>query len=113
MIYLFTPPQTHYDFGLGFTAGNFHDAAKLLKKNESELLDGASPICYLYRHAIELFLKSLIYILHKKYRILFAPEFSLQNPGIRSKKGEYISMSKTHDVAFLYGRFSSLFLKVE
>ncbi|PCJ42857.1 MAG: hypothetical protein COA71_04995 [SAR86 cluster bacterium] len=82
MMFMLTPPQTHYDGGLGITATNFYNAGKLLKENEKSLLDGTLPLGFLLRHAIELFLKSFIYILHKKYDISFSCGYSLEKPGI-------------------------------
>ena len=59
MNFLFTPPNTHYDNGLGIPAHNFLNAANILKENNNTMA-GVLPLYYLQRHSIELFLKSLI-----------------------------------------------------
>ncbi|HIF9063956.1 TPA: hypothetical protein ACX6MF_000374 [Photobacterium damselae] len=67
---LLIPPEMHFDKGLGISAWRFKDAAKVLidSSNSKDLL---SPIGYLQHHALELYLKSLIYMLHKKYNLPF------------------------------------------
>ena len=61
-----TPPETHFDGGLGISASDFRSAAETLKSSEVSG-SGILPICYLQRHSLELYLKSLIFILHKKF----------------------------------------------
>jgi len=56
---LITPPEKHFDRGLGISAWHFRDAANELLMSEKSR-DLVSPIGYLQRHAIELYLKSLI-----------------------------------------------------
>jgi hypothetical protein len=58
MNYLITPPNTHYYGGLGITAYHFRNSAEILKNHSESRID-ILPLCYLQRHAIELFLKSL------------------------------------------------------
>src|SRR5690554_2385757 len=107
MNYLYTPPSSHYDGGIGITACNFRDAAETLQEHGASL-DGILPLCYLYRHAMELFLKSIIFILHKKYKIGFGNGFSLERPGIKVR-GRWESMEKTHNLSDLYTYFEILF----
>ena len=104
---LITPPEQHFDKGLGISAWRFRDAAKALKESESNG-NLILPICYVQRHAIELYLKSLIYILHKKYSIEFGGNFSLEKPAI-CVNGKWISLSNTHNLADLYSYFLSVF----
>lgn len=106
---LITPPETHFDRGLGISAWHFRDAARLLKDSESSR-DLVSPISYLQRHAIELFLKSLIYILHRKYDIAFGGGFDLENPAILAN-GKWRPFSNTHNLFDLYRYFRSVFDK--
>jgi hypothetical protein len=65
MKYLFLPLSQHCDDGLGATAEAFEDSAKLLINNAAEIshCHYKIPVCYLYRHAIELYLKSVTVIL--------------------------------------------------
>lgn len=104
---LITPPEMHFDKGLGISAWQFRDAAKVLNdfENNRDLL---SPISYLQRHAIELYLKSLIYILHKKYSIFFGDNFGLDNPAILVN-GKWRPMSNTHNLNDLYSYFKSIY----
>lgn len=104
---LITPPETHFDKGLGISAWRFRDAANVLNsfENGNDLL---SPIGYLQRHAIELYLKSLIYILHKKYRVPFGESFSLDNPAILVND-RWRPMSNTHNLDYLYNYFKSVY----
>ena len=104
---LITPPEQHFDKGLGISAWHFRDAAKALKESDISR-DLVSPICYVQRHAIELYLKSLIYILHKKYDIPFGDDFNLEKPAI-CVHGKWKSLSNTHNLADLYSYFLSIF----
>lgn len=107
MNYLITPPSTHYDNGVGITGCNFRQAAETLKEHGSSL-DGVLPLCYLHRHAIELFLKSVIFILHKKYSIEFEDKYSIDNPGIKVG-GKWVSMGNTHNLSDLYAYFYEIY----
>ena len=107
MNYLITPPSTHYDGGIGITGCNFRHAAATLKEHGSSI-DGVLPLCYLHRHAIELFLKSIIYILHKRYSIEFDGDFSIDRPGI--KVGDkWLPMDNTHNLSDLYTYFEVIY----
>lgn len=107
MNYLITPPSTHYDGGIGITGCNFRHAADTLKEHGSSM-DGTLPLCYLNRHAIELFLKSVIFILHKKYSIEFGDRFSLERPGIKVRD-KWLSMDSTHNLSDLYSYFEVIY----
>lgn len=102
-----TPPDKHFDKGLGISAANFRDAANLLLDSQ-ESKNLFSPVSYLQRHAIELYLKSLIYILHKKYNILFGESYSLDNPAILVND-KWKPLSNTHNLSDLYGYFKKIF----
>jgi len=68
MYYLLTPIHTHIDFGFGVTGDSFKDAADKLEESLSQragVLNELLPIQYLRRHAIELYLKSAIVIIHR------------------------------------------------
>ncbi len=104
---LITPPEMHFDRGLGISAWRFRDAANVLINSENNR-DLLSPIGYLQRHAIELYLKSLIYILHKKYNICFGDNFSLDNPAILVSS-KWRPMSNTHNLSDLYSYFKSIY----
>jgi hypothetical protein len=107
MNYLITPPAIHYDGGLGVTGCHFRNAAELLKEHGS-FSEGILPLCYLHRHALELFLKLLIFILHKKFSIKFGGEFSLSKPAIHVR-GKWTSMENTHNISDLYTYFETIY----
>ncbi|MGE4502602.1 MAG: hypothetical protein AB7D03_07015 [Thiomicrospira sp.] len=107
MNYFITPPSTHYDGGLGTTGCNFRHAAETLKEHSSPA-DGILPISYLHRHAVELFLKSIIFILQKKYNLRFGETYSINRPGIKVN-GKWVSMENTHNLSDLYSYFSETY----
>jgi len=106
MNYLITPPNTHYDNGLGITADNFQNAAKVLKQQEAST-DSILPICYLQRHAIELYLKSFIVILHKRYGVPYGMGFSNDKPAIKTND-KWVLLSKVHNLSDLYQHFIAI-----
>jgi hypothetical protein len=65
------PLDRHFDAGFGATADSFHDAAKALDTEEHKrgfgLNSSRLPVFYLYRHANELYLKSVLTILHRRF----------------------------------------------
>ncbi len=69
VLWEFTPLTAHYDFGLGAMADSFEDAADCIEKAvvENKFLNWPLPICFLRRHAIELFLKSMLVILDRRF----------------------------------------------
>lgn len=69
---------------------------------------GILPLCYLQRHAVELFLKSLIVILHKKYKVAYGQGFSPEKPAIKFH-GKWISLSSTHNLLDLFNYFQEIF----
>ncbi|SNS85400.1 hypothetical protein [Pseudomonas segetis] len=108
MNYLITPPNTHYDGGLGITACNFSQAADSLREVKN-LMIGILPTCYLQRHAIELFLKSLIVILHKKYGLTYGQGFSQEKPAIKVNT-KWVPLSNTHNLLDLFNYFQEIFI---
>lgn len=71
MQYLLTPLHAQFDSGFGATGNAFKDAAGFLdgdkEANKDNLFNANLPVNFLYRHAIELFLKSAIVIFHRRY----------------------------------------------
>jgi hypothetical protein len=102
-----TPPEKHFDAGLGSSASNFKGASESLKSS-GDNQSGDLPICYLQRHSIELYLKSLIYILHKKFNIPFGENFTLENPAILVNE-KWKPLSNTHNLSDLYSYFLAVF----
>ncbi|QIO05746.1 hypothetical protein [Acinetobacter shaoyimingii] len=66
----FKPLALQIDLGFGATADSFYCAAQALDDNKHSkygfgIGGGKLPILYLYRHSIELYLKSAITLIHK------------------------------------------------
>jgi hypothetical protein len=110
--YLLTPLHRHYDYGFGATGEAFKSAADRLLKpvNEEKLLNGHLPINFLLRHAIELFLKSLIIIIHKRLKLPFGNEAFDGIPKILQDTS-WKPIHKVHSIALLYQYFKSLLVE--
>ncbi|MCK9735536.1 hypothetical protein [Pseudomonas syringae] len=64
------PLYRQYDSGFGAIADSFKFSADLLDENpQSGGLESHLPISYLYRHSIELYLKSCVVIFHRRFSI--------------------------------------------
>lgn len=77
MQYLLTGIETHLDFGFGITGESYYHSAEYLldnKKNIKAISQVEMPIDFLYRHSIELFLKSLIITFHKQLELPYGTE---------------------------------------
>lgn len=112
MHYLFTPFERHFDRGFGAVANSFFAAAEELRKDAEEgatFLNRHLPVSFLYRHAIELFLKSGIIILHRRLRVPYGntADKALE-PQVRNKD-VWRPMHTVHDVAPLYAYLKELF----
>lgn len=65
--YLFLPFNMHFDGGFGATGDAFKNAGDALKRKKRRgLLNSHLPLFFLYRHAIELYLKSVIIVLSRR-----------------------------------------------
>lgn len=73
MQYLMTGIELHADDGFGITADSYYANAEHLRTNHFPNYDSTQqaelPQNFLYRHAIELYLKSLIIIFHRTLKI--------------------------------------------
>lgn len=98
-MYLMMPLHMHIDYGFGATAEQFKESADILSASESVRNLGMS-VNYLRRHAIELYLKSLIYVLHRKFNIPFSNGGSLEKPKIKVLGKDY-ELEKMHDIRLL------------
>jgi hypothetical protein len=64
---------------------------------------------FLLRHAIELYLKSGIIIIHKRLKLPYGTEVhTTDKPRILKENGKWWLLSKTHDLAELYSYWKSL-----
>lgn len=70
MLHMLLPFDQHFDSGFGAVANSFRYSADALNDNpQGAGLNSHLPISFLYRHAIELYLKSGIVLLHRKYSV--------------------------------------------
>jgi hypothetical protein len=66
------PLHLQYDSGFGAIADSFKFSADALEENPSAGgLQSHLPISFLYRHSIELYLKSCIVIFHRRFNIAY------------------------------------------
>src|SRR5699024_1738932 len=121
MKYLLTDPETHIDFGFGVLASDFYQTADFLWiNNENKLTKGTLPNLYLYRHSIELYLKSLIIIIHKKVELNYnggkAP-FDTKEAYVKYIDGntdvKWKKLSNTHVISTLYKCLDELIIEEE
>lgn len=105
----FRPLDEHIDGGFGATADAFLEAAKRLEEQlKSETFFHASlPICYLYRHATELYLKSLIVVIHRCLDLPFGQQSPSESPAIRMGD-RWFPIYRVHSVSRLHAYFREL-----
>lgn len=107
-MYLFAPIDKHFDKGFGAVADSFQDAAMVLKETYNRgRLNGHLPICYLFRHSIELFLKGSILIVHQGLKIPYGTEPCTCEPKLPID-GKLKSIYAIHDIDLLYKYLSNL-----
>lgn len=106
MVYSMIGIDGQIDFGFGITAEAYFKAAECLEKNKNgiEVVQlKEMPINFLYRHSIELALKSLIIIFHKKLKINYGEEpFDSHSPKIMVND-KIKKLYGEHKIAVLYG----------
>jgi hypothetical protein len=106
--YIMMPLDEHSDDGFGATAEAFFRAALVLRdKDERHLFFEHLPQNYLLRHAMELFLKSGIIIIHRKLKIPFGDQPSTAQPKV-PVESEWVPFYRVHSIAALYEHWKSL-----
>src|SRR6267142_53056 len=112
MQYLMAPLEEHYDSGFGAVGDAFHRAAKALEKENAgqRFAWNHLPQICLYRHAVELFLKSGIIIVHRRLKMPYGrgEPYSSDKPLFLDPSGNWKSLYKTHDLAELYSYWKEL-----
>jgi hypothetical protein len=110
MLWEFTPLTKHYDFGFGSMANAFEEASQCVEKavEQSRFLNWALPVCFLRRHAIELFLKSMVVILERR----FGGISGLEEIKV-SVQGKLRPLTGIHSVGELYNGLKDRFLLYE
>lgn len=107
MKFLALPLNEHVDYGYGMIGQEFKSAAEQLLVGEQGNRNTQLPINYLYRHAIELFLKSTIITLHRSLKIPFGDQPSEGEPYIKHKE-RWTLLRTVHDLYSLYSYFQRL-----
>lgn len=109
MNYLLAPLDQHFDLGFGAVANSFKHAgdAVLSSQSDSPSLNAHLPASFLYRHSIELFLKSGIIIFHRKFQLPFDKKPFDSEPKVLVT-GEWKPMYSVHGLQDLYSYFREL-----
>jgi hypothetical protein len=108
MNYILMPLDAHYDSGFGAVAESFREAAITLRKAAPDpAFFGHLPQTYLFRHSVELFLKSEIIILHRKLRLPFGTH-PYDGPPMISDGADWKPIHRVHSIAVLYEHWKSL-----
>lgn len=89
------PLHRHFDGGFGAIGDAFKEAGDQLAEISADAIHGHLPTTYLYRHAIELYLKSMIVIIHKRFGA------SSELPEVLFR-GKLRPMDKVHTVGGLW-----------
>ncbi|OXR33434.1 hypothetical protein PSUM_15560 [Pseudomonas umsongensis] len=110
MLYMMLPLDRHFDSGFGAVADSFRDAADALEntRENTPTLNDHLPISYLYRHAIELYLKSAIIIFHRKLNIPYGDTPASGEPKVLDG-AKWKPMFNVHGLQPLYRHFCFLF----
>lgn len=109
--HMLMPLDRQFEDGFGVVGSNFQEAAeKLAEANQTQPVGFGHihlPIFYLYRHAIELYLKSMILIVHRRLRLPNAAGVHEPNPKIPVGSKEK-DLHNTHDINALYAYFKKI-----
>ena len=107
--YWFRPLHFHFDGGFGAVADAFQEAALCLESvlEENQFFNSYLPLAYLYRHAVELYLKSVIIIIHRGLELPFGSQPSSATPMIQPDE-EWIPISSVHSLSKLCRYFKTL-----
>lgn len=101
---MFMPLDRHYDDGMAATGDAFMQAAEMLvestKDKRMAFMNGHLPVFYLYRHAIELYLKSAILIIHRYFKMPSGDQPHQPDPLIKID-GKWKPLHRTHSLKTL------------
>lgn len=105
------PLERQFDSGFGATANAFHEAAKAIDTEEHSFGFGLSrsrlPVLYLYRHANELYLKSILTILHRRFGPHY-PRIKSDDFPVITVKGKSKKIYDVHSILNLYSEFRGM-----
>lgn len=101
----------HFDYGFGAHADAFKEVADTLKTEiepaEKPALNMHLPKNFLYRHAIEIYLKSMIIIIHKRLKLDYGDSNSSSEPCVLVED-KWKPMYKVHSIKVLYNYYKTL-----
>lgn len=109
--YLLAPLNEHFDSGFGATGNAFKAAADSLwdsLPDRAPIFNERLPLKYLYRHAIELFLKSTIVIVHRRLRLPYGHRTHDSEPYVQVAQG-WKPFHQVHSIATLWQYVRRLF----
>jgi hypothetical protein len=108
MQYIMMPLDEHYDRGFGSVADAFHGAAIALReaKPKAAFFEHL-PQSFLFRHSVELFLKSGIVIVHRKLKLPYDTEPYDSEPTV-AVNGKRKPIYAVHGIGALYQEWKSL-----
>jgi len=112
MLYMLLPLNQHFDSGFGAVANSFKYSADALDDNpQGAGLNSHLPVSFLYRHAIELYLKSGIILLHRKYLIPYGDTPPNGEPSVLVKQKRK-PLYNVHSLDPLYAEYRALLTKL-
>jgi len=108
-MYPFLPLDRQYDSGFGATADAFKAAADLLFNDENFSRSPNSHLAslFLLRHSIELYLKSIIIVIHRRLTVPYRADDIAAEPGIQTASG-WKPLDRLHSLGILYGYLKDL-----
>lgn len=101
MLYMLLPHEQHSDDGLGAMGDEFEEAGNALELAPDKGTYFRITRCYLYRHAIELYLKSVVIILHRGLKIPYGKE-PYHGAGYMKLNGRWHPLYRTHSLKDLW-----------
>lgn len=105
------PLERHFDSGFQATGDAFKDAAETLLANEGEgaaFTNSHLPVNFLLRHAVELFLKSMIVTIHRALKLPTGEGAHTCDPKIKDAKNQWQPLTRIHSVKRLLDEFERL-----
>ena len=93
------------DYGFGLTSEAYYNSAKYLDDNKDNIVSfqvAGMPINFLYRHSIELALKSLIIIFHKHFDIKYDKDLPDSRQPKMYTQGQWRPLYNSHWIDELY-----------
>jgi hypothetical protein len=103
MNYLLLPMSQHCDDGIGATGQAFQSSADFLNDNFDPIgvVNNHLPISFLYRHSIELYLKSIIVVLHRTLKLSYGDQ-PFDGDAYVPVSGKWKRIYTVHSVATLW-----------